>query len=373
MIVKHHPHGCKLTHNFMTGKMALSSFEHPIMSKVTPTSKRKSDHIRINLEEAVDSGLTTGLERLHFEHNAVPELNLDDITLDCEFLGKPLQAPLLISSMTGGTGKAGKINTALASAAQEKGIALGVGSQRAAIENAEVAATFDVRQHAPDIPVYANLGAVQLNYGYSIDECKRAVDMISADGLIFHFNALQEAIQPEGDTNFEGLLPKLEQICSQLSVPVICKEVGWGISANTAKRLVEVGVAAIDVAGAGGTSWSEVEMHRAKDARSAELASTFVNWGIPTANAIIDVHKALPTIPIIASGGLRSGIDLAKCIALGASLGGMASPFLKAAVESEDAVCQVIDLITSQLRICMFAVGCQNLDCLPQASLQISS
>jgi isopentenyl-diphosphate delta-isomerase len=357
----------------MTGKMALSSFEHPIMSKVTPTSKRKSDHIRINLEQDVRSGRTTGLEQFRFEHNAVPELNLSDIDLRTEFLGKILEAPLLISSMTGGTEKARSINIALAIAAQEKGIALGLGSQRAALENPEVEKTFNIRSEAPDIPIYANLGAVQLNYGYGIDECRRAVDMVSADALIFHFNSLQEAIQPEGDANFEGLLFKLEKICSELSVPVIAKEVGWGISADAARRLVNSGVSAIDVAGAGGTSWSEVEMHRAQDPDSSELASSFLDWGIPTAAAVLNARGELPSTPIIASGGLRSGIDIAKCIALGANLGGMAGPFLKSAVESAEAVCKSIDLITSQIRVCMFAAGCSDMINLSNAALHPTS
>jgi isopentenyl-diphosphate delta-isomerase len=353
----------------MTGKMALSSFEHPIMSKVTPTSKRKSEHIQINLEQDVRSGRSTGLEELHFEHNALPELKLDEITLSSTFLGCELKAPILISSMTGGTEEARKINLSLATAAQEKGIALGLGSQRAALENPELEPTFNVRSEAPDIPIFANLGAVQLNYGYGFEECQRAVDMVSADGLILHFNPLQEAIQPEGDTNFEGLLPKIESICSQLSVPVIAKEVGWGISANTAQRLVESGVSAIDVAGAGGTSWSEVEMYRAQDPNRAELAAAFIDWGIPTAVAIRNVREELPSIPIIASGGLRSGIDIAKCIALGAVLGGMAGPFLKAAVISSEAVCERIDLITSQIRVSMFATGCSDLPSLASAKL----
>jgi isopentenyl-diphosphate delta-isomerase len=353
----------------MTGKMALSSFEHPIMSKVTPTSKRKSDHIRINLEQDVSSGRTTGLERYHFEHNAVPEINLVDINLRTEFLGKMLEAPLLISSMTGGTEEASRINIALAIAAEDKGIALGLGSQRAALENPEVEKTFNVRSEAPRIPIYSNLGAVQLNYGYGIDECQRAVDMVSADALIFHFNSLQEAIQPEGDTDFGGLLSKLEKICSELSVPVIAKEVGWGISADAARRLVNSGVSAIDVAGAGGTSWSEVEMHRAPNPNTAELASSFLDWGIPTANAVLDARSELPTTPIIASGGLRSGIDIAKCIALGANLGGMAGPFLKSAVESAEAVCNTIDLITSQIRVSMFAAGCPDISSLSNTRL----
>lgn len=357
----------------MTGNMALSTFEHPIMSKVTPTSKRKSEHIEINLEQDVSSGRSTGLEELHFEHNAIPELSLDDIDLGTSFLGRELKAPLLISSMTGGTEEARKINIALAIAAQEQGIALGLGSQRAALENPELASTFNVRAEAPDIPIYANLGAVQLNYGYGVEECQRAIDMVSADALILHFNALQEAIQPEGDTNFEGLLPQVEMVCSHLSVPVIAKEVGWGISAEAAQRLVDSGISAIDVAGAGGTSWSEVEMYRAKDPQGAELAATFVDWGIPTAAAVSSVHDKLPSTPLIASGGLRSGLDIAKCIALGANLGGMAGPYLKAAVVSSDTVCEVIELTISQIRVAMFAAGIPDLPSLANAKLYPTS
>jgi isopentenyl-diphosphate delta-isomerase len=354
----------------MAGKMALSSLEHPIMSKVTPTSKRKTEHIQINLKEDVSSGLTTGLERFRFEHNAVPELDFAEVDTSIKFLGKPLQVPLLISSMTGGSSEALAINLALAEAAQAMGIALGVGSQRAAIEKDELAKTFDIRPVAPNALIFANLGAVQLNYGYGIDECKRAVDMVEADGLILHLNPLQEALQPEGDSNFKSLLLGIEKICRGLDVPVIAKEVGWGIGAKVAQELVSCGVRAIDVAGAGGTSWSQVEMHRAKTPAQAKIASSFVNWGIPTAEAVIEVHTALPTTPLIASGGLRSGVDIAKCISLGADLGGMAGPFLKAAVKSVEAVIEMIEITQKEIAVCMFATGCADLDCLKKAALQ---
>ena len=235
------------------------------MSEVTPTSDRKADHIRVNLEEDVQSGLTTGLESVHFEHNALPELDMGEIDLGLSLFGRHLKAPILISSMTGGTERAGAINSTLARAAQATGVAMGLGSQRAAIETPDLAASFQVRHHAPDILLFANLGAVQLNYGYGLDECRRAVDMIEADALILHFNALQEALQPEGDVNFAGLYGKVEEICQDLPVPVVAKEVGWGFSAETAQRLADVGIAAIDIAGAGGTSWSQVEMHRVED------------------------------------------------------------------------------------------------------------
>ncbi|NIM92662.1 MAG: type 2 isopentenyl-diphosphate Delta-isomerase [Anaerolineales bacterium] len=339
------------------------------MSKVTATSRRKANHIKINLQEDVRSGLTSGLENIHFEHNAVPELDLKEINLSLEFLGRPMEAPILISSMTGGTSEAERINAFLAEAAQAKGIALGVGSQRAALEDASVEKSYQVRRYAPSIPLFANIGAVQLNYGYGIDECQRAVDSIEADALFIHFNPLQEAIQPEGDTNFHALLPKIRILCNNLSVPVIAKEVGWGISADSALRLVDAGVTAIDVAGAGGTSWSQVEMHRAEDESQAKLAASFRTWGIPTVNAVIEVRDALPKIPLIASGGLRSGIDIAKCIAIGADLGGMAGPFLKAAAASRDEVIKVIDLTIAELRACMFATGCATLQDLRNARL----
>ncbi len=340
------------------------------MSKVTPTSRRKADHIRINLEEPVQSGLTTGLEDYRFVHNALPELDLAEVDTRTTFLDKQLQTPLLISSMTGGTGAASAINAALAEAAQARGIALALGSQRAAIENPSLAASFQLRKVAPDIPILANLGAVQLNYGYGVDQCRQAVEMAQADALILHLNPLQEALQPEGDTNFASLLPKIETICRSLSVPVIIKEVGWGISASVAKRLVGAGVWAIDVAGAGGTSWSQVEMHRAEDTARADLAAIFRAWGIPTSRAIREVRAALPETPVIASGGLADGLDLAKCIALGADLGGMAGIFLRAAAQSTETVIDRIDLIREQLRVTMFAIGCKNLHALSRAELR---
>src|SRR4051812_2046544 len=224
------------------------------------TEKRKADHIRICLEEDVSGhGISAGFERYRFVHQALPEINLRDVGTTLELWGRRLKVPLLISSMTGGTPRAEEINRNLATAAQELGLAMGVGSQRAALERPELAPTYQVRKYAPDIPLFANIGAVQLNYSYGLDECRRAVDMIGADALILHLNALQEAVQPEGDTDFGGLALKIEQVCRALDVPVIAKEVGWGISGSTARLLWNAGVAAIDVAGAGGTSWSQVE------------------------------------------------------------------------------------------------------------------
>jgi isopentenyl-diphosphate delta-isomerase len=356
-IVKRHITEIKLTWESKTGNMALSSDEHPKMSKVTPISRRKEDHILINIKEDVSSALTTGLEQIRLEHNAIPELDFHQINLTSSFLGHALKAPLLISSMTGGTPESGKINIALAQAAQSRGIAMGLGSQRAALEDPSTLKTYQIREYAPDILLFANLGAVQLNYGLGIDDCRKAVEEVEANALFLHFNPLQEALQPEGDTNFSGLLSKIEILCQKLPVPVVAKEVGWGLSGQIAKRLVDIGVAAIDVSGAGGTSWSQVEMHRAQNEQQRKLASTFVSWGIPTAIAILDVRNTIPDIPLIASGGLKSGLDIAKCIALGANLGAMAGPFLQAAVKSPEDVVKLIDLTLAEIQICMFATG----------------
>ena len=332
--------------------------------------QRKADHIRINLEENVDfPRLTTGLERYHFMHQALPEIDLADVETDQQVFGHDLAAPLLISSMTGGTDRAKEINLRLAAAAQRYGIAMGVGSQRAALEKPEIVHTFQVREAAPDILLLANIGAVQLNYGYGVGECRRVVEMIGADALILHLNVLQEAVQPEGDTNWAGLLDRIERICARLDVPVIAKEVGWGISADTARQLHSAGVSAIDVAGSGGTSWSEVEYHRAPTAFHARVARSFADWGIPTAESIQMVCDAAPDLPVFASGGLRDGIDVAKCIALGAVLGGMAGRYLRAAAESEAALDETIRVIKAQLRIAMLASGAHNLAALQNTPL----
>ncbi len=340
------------------------------MTKVTQTSSRKADHIRINLEEDVASALSSGLERYRFIHQALPELNLEDIDLSLDLFGRRLRSPILISSMTGGTHEAMQINLTLAEAAEETGVAMGLGSQRAAIEHPELEASFQVRNVAPNILLFANLGAIQLNYGYGIDECRRAVEMVEADALILHLNALQEAVQPEGNTRFADLANKIEQICRKLPVPVIAKEVGWGISSETAQRLSDAGVAAIDVAGAGGTSWSQVEMHRSINQSQARLAAAFIDWGISTADSIQLVRAAAPHLPVFASGGIRTGIEIAKSISLGASLGGMASPFLKAAAISAQTTIQTIQEITREIQVCMFAVGAMNINDLQKTEMK---
>lgn len=322
---------------------------------------RKNDHIRINLEEDVRSTLSNGLEKYRFIHNALPEINFKEIDLSQKIFKKEVAIPILISSMTGGTPEAFQINKILAQAAEKFGLAMGVGSLRAAIENPSLIETFDVRKFAPNILLFANLGAVQLNYGYGIDECKRAVEMINADSLILHLNPLQEAVQPEGDTNFSGLLKKIEIICHDLSVPVVVKEVGWGISDVLVKQLSNIGVAAIDISGAGGTSWSQVERFRLEDPVGIKVAEAFLDWGIPTADALTKIRRSFPEIPIFASGGLKTGMDVAKSLALGASLAGIAGVFLKAAVVSLDHLEETINIFERIIRTSMFVTGSKDL------------
>ncbi len=325
-------------------------------------SKRKNDHLRINITKNVQfETVSTGLEDYRFVHQALPEIDYTKIDLSISLFGKTLRSPLLLSSMTGGVRPAQRINHNLARAAQSLGIAMGVGSQRAAIDNPRVADTFRVRQIAPDILLFANLGAVQLNYGYGLEECRRAVDMIQADALILHLNPLHEALQPEGQTNFSGLLHKIERLCKKLSVPVVVKEVGWGISETVAQKLFEAGVAGIDVAGAGGTSWGEVERHRSRDGKRNNIALSFASWGIPTSESIRMVRRSVPAVTLIASGGIRSGIDVAKAIALGADAAGIAAPMLKAAHVSDEAVIQHVTEIIESLRITMFCIGAANI------------
>jgi len=339
--------------------------------------QRKADHIRINVTEDVQfPNLTTGLEHYRFVHQALPEIDLGEVTMAVTVFGRPLDSPLLVSSMTGGTEQAALINRNLAEAAQAQHIAIGVGSQRAGIEHDEVRKSFCVRDVAPDVLLFANLGAVQFNYGYSVDQCRRAVEMIDADALILHLNPLQEAVQPEGDVNWRGLLHKIGDVCVRLGKPVIVKEVGWGISAQTARRLLEVGVRAIDVAGAGGTSWSQVEMHRAPTERLRRLAGAFADWGIPTAESLVAAGRVRaelgqPEVHLFASGGIRTGQDVAKCVALGADLVGLASPFLKVAMESADAVVEEMELLIAEARIAMFCSGAATFEDLRQPGVLV--
>ncbi|MGH7855350.1 MAG: type 2 isopentenyl-diphosphate Delta-isomerase [Candidatus Binatia bacterium] len=340
---------------------------------LTKTQKRKKEHLEICLDtQSVTSDSGTGLDRYCFVHNALPELDLDEIELGTTFLGKRLGAPILISSMTGGFDLARKVNRNLAAAAQKLGIAMGVGSQRVAIEEPSAAASFQVRDVAPDILLLSNIGAVQLNYGYGIDQCRRAVEMIGADGLILHLNVLQEAVQPEGNRNFTGLTEKIAAVCRKLDVPVVAKEVGNGISVDVATRLQRAGVKAIDIAGKGGTSWSAVEAQRAaKMGQRPDRA--FADWGIPTEEALISVRQALPDIQLIASGGIRTGVDMAKSIALGADLAALGQPLLAAALESVDKVVEFLAGVIHEIKVSMLCVGAKDLGELRRAPLTRAS
>jgi isopentenyl-diphosphate delta-isomerase len=338
-------------------------------SESTPAGEdagdRKADHIRLALDRRmqVSSGAFSAYE---FTHVALPELDLAAVDPSTTFLDRPLAAPLLISCMTGGTDEAARINRNLAIGAERVGVAVGVGSQRKALEDPAMRPTFEVREYAPSVPILANLGAVQLNYGYGIEECHAAVEMIDADALVLHLNPLQEAIQPEGDGNFADLADKIEAVVEQLDVPVVVKEVGMGISESVATALYDAGVRIIDTAGSGGTSWARIEAERAND---LELGDLFAAWGVPTAESILAVRE-LGDVTVIGSGGVRTGIDVAKAVALGADLVGLAYPFLQAAVESADAVEARLRRTIRELTICMFCTASATIGDLGAAELR---
>lgn len=326
--------------------------------QVTTTPKRKDDHLRICIEEDVKATVSPGFDSISLTVEALPDLDFDKIDTSQTVFGKKLTAPILISSMTGGSGKTKYFNQLLAQAAEHYQIAMGVGSQRAAIEHPELVETFAVvRKQAPKALLFANLGVAQLNEGYGVNECQLAIDMLEADGLYLHLNALQEALQPEGNANFRQLLPKIERIVKKLEVPVLVKEVGCGISAETAKRLLEIGVRGIDVAGLGGTSWAAVEMYRQSDPVWKQACSSYRNWGIPTVSSLRGISDLSKDVVLISSGGLENGLDIAKSLALGANLAGFARKLIIAVNESECKLSQTIDQLILELRIAMFVTG----------------
>jgi isopentenyl-diphosphate Delta-isomerase len=330
-------------------------------SEATPS--RKAEHLRINIERDVDAkGIDSGFEAYAFVHQALPEIDLADVDLSIEVLGKRLGAPLLISCMTGGTPEARRINQTLAHVAQRHSIAMGLGSARALIESDRTLESFDVRDAAPDVLLFANLGAVQLNKGYDSRQCRHLVELLRADALVLHLNALQEALQPEGDTCFRGLLERIARLSDELPYPVIVKEVGWGIAPDAVRALLDAGVAGIDVAGAGGTSWSEVERHRIAEPWRARVAQEFAGWGIPTAECIKGAREVAPHALLIASGGIRTGLDAAKALALGADLAGVAGPFLRAADASEEAAGELALQFIETLRLAMFCIGAASIE-----------
>ncbi|MFD2044291.1 type 2 isopentenyl-diphosphate Delta-isomerase [Ornithinibacillus salinisoli] len=325
-------------------------------------NKRKTEHIRLCLTDNVEGvDKSTGLEGISFVHNALPEINFHDINLETHFLNKKLQAPFLVSSMTGGSELAAQINQNLAIAAEQRGWAVALGSTRAILEGDKHQDSFLVRKHAPTVPLIANLGAVQLNYGYGAEEAQKLVDLTESDSLYLHLNSLQEIIQDEGDLNFDSLLPKIEEVCTKLNVPVGVKEVGFGIDGTVARKLYDAGVSYIDVAGAGGTSWSQVEKLRSKDPLRKAAAEAFNNWGIPTKDCIVSVRNSLGEVPIVASGGMKTGLDAAKAITIGADVIGFARSLLQAATESAEKVMEVMEQIEFELKITMFGIGAKNL------------
>jgi isopentenyl-diphosphate delta-isomerase len=337
--------------------------EGPVVLPPAPgaTEARKARHLDVCLQDDVQSTLDPGWSSVRLRHEALPDIAPADIDCGARFLNFRLSAPIVISSMTGGTERAAEINRRLAEAAEAAGLALGLGSGRALIENPALFHTFDVRAAAPHAVLFANLGAVSLNYGIGIADVRRLVADLRADGLFLHLNPLQEALQPAGDTNFRGLHAKIAALCAALDVPVVAKSVGSGISVQTAARLLDAGVAGIDAAGAGGTSWARVEGKRSGDDRREALAETFADWGTPTAEAVRALRGRFPSLPLIASGGVRTGVDIAKAVALGADVCGLALPFLEAASASREAVDDLIAALIDGLRIAMFATGSASL------------
>ncbi|HDS1736910.1 type 2 isopentenyl-diphosphate Delta-isomerase [Pseudomonas sp. BP8] len=335
-------------------------------------SQRKDDHLDIVLAPTpAGPRQDPGWSAIRFEHCALPELALEQIDLGASLLGMDLRAPLLISSMTGGAERASRINQHLAEAAQTLGIAMGVGSQRVSLRTGnDQGLTGELRRLAPDIPLLANLGAAQLREADGLDLARRAVDSLQANALIIHLNPLQEAVQPEGDRDWRGVLGRIAALTAELPVPVIVKEVGAGISPTVARALVEAGVHMIDVAGAGGTSWAAVEAQRANTDADRAVAMAFADWGIPSAQCLLALRRALPNVPLIASGGISDGIDAAKAIRLGADLVGQAAGVLQAATESTEAVLAHFEVILRQLRIVCFCTGSRNLAELRRARLQ---
>lgn len=305
------------------------------------------------------------LETIRLKPTALPECNLDQIDSSLELLGKTIAAPVMIAPMTGGVERGGELNRRMARVAEELKIPFGVGSQRVALEVSARASDFKVRDVAPTIPIFANLGAVQLAKGYGADHALRAVEMIEADALFFHLNAMQEVVQDGGDTHWSGLLNKIESVCTQLSrterVPVFVREVGFGMTAKDTRRLLDAGVSGIDCAGGGGTSWSLIEGRVSKNQKTQRLGQTLASWGLTTPEAILEVRSVDANIPLIASGGVRTGIDVMKLVALGATVAGMASPVLQAAVKSEEHCLEFLETVFLEIRAAMFGTGAENL------------
>lgn len=323
-------------------------------------AKRKDHHLDVCLDEDVGSGgPATGLGGYTLEYDALPEIDLADVDLSTTVLGKRLTAPIVIGAMTGGTERAGAINRVLARAAARVGVGMALGSQRAMLVKPELTDSFRVREAAPDLPLlFANIGAVQLNYGVTAAEIEKVVATVGADALNFHLNPLQEAIQPEGDTKFEGLAARMREVIDALDVPVLVKEVGAGIGRRAAAKLAALPLAGIEAAGVGGTSWAKVESFRAPDASvQAEVGRRLAGFGVPTATSIQNCREAFGERLVIGSGGVRSGMDIAVAIALGADVGALARPLLEAAAVSEDQCVHALETLVYELKVICFCTG----------------
>ena len=339
------------------------------VSEPSAILRRKDEHLDLALRQAA-AVRPSPFDAFRLEPCALPELALDEIELATQFLGAPLRAPLLVSSMTGGPRRGEAINARLAEAAEALGIALAVGSQRVALEGAGAAGIDQaLRRRAPNVLLLANLGGVQLAQRGGLDLARRAVEMIGADALIIHLNPLQEAVQSGGDTDWRGVRDAIAELSATLGKPVVAKEVGFGLSAPVAQKLVEAGVAALDVAGAGGTQWALIEAERAVDPRDHAVGRAFAGWGLTTPEALRDVRAACPGTPLVGSGGVRDGLDAAKAIRLGADVVGQAGGVLQAALDSTEAVVQHFEVFIRQLRVACFSAGARDLQALRQIRL----
>ena len=341
----------------------------------TQIGKRKLSHLQTTLHQDVQSHVPTGFDDVHLIHKALPEIDRDEIDLSTEIFGHKLKAPLVIESMTGGTPLAAKFNKKLAKVAERLGVAMGVGSQRAGIEDERLAYTYRVaREAAPSIPLFANLGCPQITRKDGLDRARKAVNMIDATGLFIHLNALQESVQYEGETNFRNIIQRIQDLAANLSVPILVKETGAGISRETAQALEKANIRGINVSGLGGTSWAGVEYYRAREKGhklQMELGTTFWDWGTPTVPSIVEVANSTKLL-VFASGGVRNGLHIAKAIALGAHYGGSALPMLKSASSGEKAAVDRLNTVIEELKNAMFLTGSKNVQELRKAPLIIT-
>ncbi len=340
------------------------------------TRKRKINHIRISLNQKVQARkATTGFEDIYFIHKALPEIDKQEIDLSTTVLGHKFSAPLIVGAITGGAQEATEINATIAEAVEKLGLGMGVGSQRAAIEDKRLEKTFAIaRKKAPTAFLIANIGGVQLVNGYGVKEVKKVIEMIDADAIAIHLNALQEAAQPEGQTNFKGILEKISEFAKEIDKPIIAKETGAGIAAEEAEKLEAAGVKAIDVSGVGGTSFAAVEYYRAKKRKNnfqRVLSDVFWDWGIPTAISVVEVSQTV-NVPVIASGGIRDGVDVAKALTLGASLASLSQPALQAAIKGLKETENMLSFIMDGLKNAMFLTGAESVKQLRKVPIVIT-